>query len=74
MGCFVYCIFGTSKDITLGPTAIMSLMTAAFGTSPVAKDATYAVILSLVSGIFQLLMGIFSLGQSSGYISVEMYN
>ncbi|EDO34158.1 predicted protein, partial [Nematostella vectensis] len=24
MGCFVYCVFGTSKDITLGPTAIMS--------------------------------------------------
>lgn len=26
MGCFVYAIFGSAKDITIGPTAIMSLM------------------------------------------------
>lgn len=32
MGCIVYCFLGTSKDITLGPTAIMSLMTAIFAT------------------------------------------
>ena len=29
MGCFVYCVFGSSKDITIGPTAIMALMTGA---------------------------------------------
>lgn len=28
MGCFIYTVFGTSKDITLGPTAILSLLTA----------------------------------------------
>ena len=28
MGCFIYAVFGTSKDITLGPTAILSLLTA----------------------------------------------
>ena len=27
MGCFVYCVFGSCKDITIGPTAIMALMT-----------------------------------------------
>lgn len=26
VGCFIYCLMGTSKDITLGPTAIMSLI------------------------------------------------
>ncbi|XP_037899592.1 sodium-independent sulfate anion transporter-like, partial [Glossina fuscipes] len=26
MGCFVYIIFGTCKDITVGPTAITALM------------------------------------------------
>lgn len=30
VGCFVYCFFGTSKDIQLGPTAIMSFLTAIF--------------------------------------------
>ena len=26
MGVFIYCLMGTSKDVTLGPTAIMSLI------------------------------------------------
>lgn len=26
MGCFVYLIFGSSKDVTVGPTAIMALL------------------------------------------------
>ena len=26
MGVFIYCFMGTSKDVTLGPTAIMSLI------------------------------------------------
>jgi len=26
MGCFIYCLMGTSKDITMGPTAIMSIL------------------------------------------------
>ena len=29
MGPFMYCLFGTSKDISLGPTAIMSALVAA---------------------------------------------
>lgn len=33
MGCFVYIFFGTAKDITFGPTAIMSLMVGQFGKS-----------------------------------------
>ena len=63
MGCFVYVFFGTAKDITLGPTAIMSLMTADFGASPVKHDATYAILLCLFSGIVQIVMGIFQLGK-----------
>ena len=31
MGCFVYVFLGTAKDITFGPTAIMSLMVGEFG-------------------------------------------
>ncbi|XP_029680244.1 sodium-independent sulfate anion transporter-like isoform X1 [Formica exsecta] len=26
MGCFVYLVFGSSKDVTVGPTAIMALL------------------------------------------------
>ena len=63
MGCFIYCLLGTSKDITLGPTAIMSLMTAAFGTSPIEHDATVAIVLTLFCGIVQFLMGVLHLGK-----------
>ena len=71
MGCFVYCLMGTSKDITLGPTAIMSLMTAAFGVSPIPGDPTFAVVLALFTGIFQLVMGLFSLGKSLHLIIID---
>ena len=79
MGCFIYCFFGTSKDITLGPTAIMSLMTATFcvytfypshlSTHEVQTLQAYfnpvlAVMLTLFSGILQFLMGILRLGNS----------
>ena len=63
MGCFIYTVFGTSKDITLGPTAIMSLMTAAFAASPVPGDATYAIVLSLMAGVIQVAMGFLHLGE-----------
>lgn len=59
MGCFVYCFLGTSKDITLGPTAIMSLMTAEFAHG----DAVVAIILSFMCGLVQVFMGLFYLGK-----------
>lgn len=65
MGGFIYCFFGTSKDITLGPTAIMSLLVAEFASerSPIHDDATYAIILTLISGLITLAMGLLNLGQ-----------
>ncbi|XP_052825808.1 sodium-independent sulfate anion transporter-like [Octopus bimaculoides] len=74
MGCFVYCILGTAKDITLGPTAIMSLMTAAFGNSPINNDPTYAILLAFFCGIVQLLMGFFNLGILVNFISYPVIN
>ena len=64
MGCFVYCIFGSSKDISLGPTAIMSLMTAIFARAPEQDqgDPTYAIALTLMCGVIQFALGIFQLG------------
>jgi solute carrier family 26 (sodium-independent sulfate anion transporter), member 11 len=65
MGCFMYTLFGGAKDLTLGPTSVVSLLTAA----AFPRDATlqdkinFAVLLSFYSGIVQLLLGIFNLGQ-----------
>ncbi|KAK3091412.1 hypothetical protein FSP39_019726 [Pinctada imbricata] len=74
MGCFVYCFLGTSKDITLGPTAIMSLMTATFAVSPVKDDPTYAILLCLMTGIVQFLMGVLHLGILVNFISYPVIN
>lgn len=69
LGCFVYCIFGTSKDITLGPTAIMSLMVSAYGKPEVPH---YAVALTLFTGIILLTMGLLRLGFVVNFISIPI--
>ncbi|CAK8692818.1 unnamed protein product [Clavelina lepadiformis] len=68
MGGFVYCILGTSKDVTLGPTAIMSLLVHEYGN----KDPIQAVLLTLLGGCIQLAMGIFRLGFIMRYLSVPV--
>lgn len=37
----MYCMFGTSKDITLGPTAIMSILVAEYAKDPWAGDSEH---------------------------------
>ena len=59
MGCFVYCIFGSSKDITVGPTAIMALMTAEHAN----KGPVFAILLTFLSGIIILVLGLLNLGK-----------
>ena len=66
MGVLVYMLFGTSKDVTLGPTAIMSLLTASIiGSSEGNEEdkAPLAVLLTLVSGLVQFIVGMLNLGK-----------
>ena len=68
MGVFVYMFFGTSKDITLGPTAILSLLTASLinaSTHDYPKDEviSLALLLTFMSGLVQVLMGALNLGE-----------
>ncbi|CAI6347639.1 unnamed protein product [Macrosiphum euphorbiae] len=58
-GCIVYTVFGSCKDITIGPTALMSLMTYQ---QVVNRNADYAVLLCFLSGILQFIMGSLKLG------------
>lgn len=59
MGGFIYTLLGTSKDVTLGPTAIMSLLCF----SVVGGQPQRAVLLSLLCGLIQAVMALLRLGE-----------
>ncbi|XP_023773531.1 sodium-independent sulfate anion transporter-like, partial [Cyanistes caeruleus] len=65
MGCFVYCFLGTAKDVTLGPTAIMSLLVSSYAF----HEPVHAVLLAFLSGCVQLAMGLLHLGFLLDFIS-----
>nr|XP_018913369.1 PREDICTED: sodium-independent sulfate anion transporter-like [Bemisia tabaci] len=66
MACFVYTIFGSSKDSPIGPTAIMAILTREnlHGLGP-----EFAILLCFWTGIVQLLMGTFQFGFLIDFIS-----
>lgn len=67
MGCFIYFLLGTTKNITIGPTAILSILTF----TVVAKlNADLAVFACFFSGCFILILGIFNLGFLMQFLSM----
>lgn len=62
LGCIMYIFIGSCKDVPMGPTAIVSLLT-----YQVVKGAgpAYATLLCFLSGVIQLIMGISGLGEYS---------
>ncbi|XP_077490089.1 sodium-independent sulfate anion transporter-like isoform X7 [Amblyomma americanum] len=66
MGSFIYTVFGSCKDLTIGPTAIMSIMT---GEYTHVGGPTFAIILTFLAGIIQILMGLLNLGFIVEFIS-----
>lgn len=66
MGCFVYTIFGSCKDITIGPTAIMSLM---IYSAVKHLNTDFAILGTFLSGGVIFLLGILNLGFLVQFIS-----
>jgi SulP family sulfate permease len=69
----LYAIFGTSRQLAVGPVAMVSLLIAAgiSGLNP-ADTETYvalAIMLALMVGVVQLLMGVFRLGFLVNFLS-----
>ncbi|WP_417616471.1 SulP family inorganic anion transporter [Oceanisphaera sp.] len=68
-----YTLFGSSRTLSVGPVAVISLMTAAavgrLGLTNTSEYIAAAVVLALLSGIILLLMGIFKLGLLANFLS-----
>ncbi|KAG8259047.1 sodium-independent sulfate anion transporter-like isoform X1 [Homalodisca vitripennis] len=69
MGCFVYAFLGSTKDITIGPTAIMALLTHKYVSS---ASADYAILLAFLTGLIILLFGFLQLGFLVEFISMPV--
>lgn len=71
-GLTIYALFGSSRTLSVGPVAILSLMTAAaLSRLPLDTPAEYAaaaLTLSFMTGAILLLAGIFRLGFVSNFI------
>ncbi|KAH8417090.1 hypothetical protein KR222_002956 [Zaprionus bogoriensis] len=65
VGCFVYIFLGSCKDVPLGPSAIIALLTYQVAQGSWQKS----VLLCFLCGIVELLMGIFGLGFLLDFVS-----
>lgn len=66
LGCFIYAMFGSCKDITIGPTALMALMTYQ---QVVNRNPDYAILLCFLTGCVMILMVFLRLGVLVEFIS-----
>jgi len=70
---FAYAIFGSARQLAVGPVAILSLMTAAAAGKIAAQgSAEYieaALILAFLSGLILLVMGLFRMGFLANFLS-----
>ncbi|HBT87125.1 SulP family inorganic anion transporter [Desulfobacter sp.] len=71
-------LFGSSRQLATGPVAVVSLMTAAslepFASAGSEAFITYAIVLALTVGVFQLLLGVLRLGLIVNFLSHPVVN
>jgi SulP family sulfate permease len=72
-GLSIYALFGTSNTLSVGPVAVLSLMTAAAlaksGISDPSQLVAAALTLAFLSGVFLLLLGLMRLGFMANFLS-----
>ncbi len=71
-------LFGSSNQLATGPVAVVSLMTAAalepLATAGSTEYIAYAILLALLVGVFQLLLGVLRLGLIVNFLSHPVVN
>lgn len=68
LGSFIYCVLGSSRNVTIGPTAIMALLVHPYAT----QSADLAVLSAFISGIIITCMGLLDLGFLVQFISLPV--
>ena len=75
---FIYVLFGTSRQLVVGPTAMLCLLiSSSIGGLAMRESAEYiglVVMLSFVVGCLQLLFGVFRLGFFTNFLSHPILN
>lgn len=69
VGTFVYSLFGTSKVVPMGPTAIVALL---LNNSIGNRGSAYATLLCFLTGVIQMLMSFAGLGVVVDFISIPV--
>ncbi|XP_017892165.1 sodium-independent sulfate anion transporter-like [Ceratina calcarata] len=67
-GSFVYIIFGTCREVNIGPTALISLLTLTYARGV----PEYAVLLCFLSGCVTVIFGILRLGFLVDFVSIPV--
>ncbi|EFN81292.1 sodium-independent sulfate anion transporter [Harpegnathos saltator] len=67
-GSFVYIIFGTCREVNIGPTALISLLTWTYARG----IPEYAALLCFLSGCVTILLGILRLGFLVEFVSIPV--
>lgn len=65
---FVYCLLGSQRNVTIGPTAIMALMVQRYAL----MSADFAVLAAFCSGCLVLALGLLNLGFLVQFISLPV--
>ncbi|XP_076258857.1 sodium-independent sulfate anion transporter-like isoform X2 [Rhynchophorus ferrugineus] len=66
IGSFTYIFFGTVKEVSIGPTSLMALLTFSY---VVGKPVEFVILLTFIAGCVELAMGLFNLGFLVDFIS-----
>lgn len=69
LGGFIYTFFGTIREVSIGPTSLMSLLTLEY-THDMPID--FVVLLTLLAGCVELAMGLLNLGFLVDFISIPV--
>ncbi|KAH8268731.1 hypothetical protein KR018_000028 [Drosophila ironensis] len=72
VGGIVYALLGSCRQVTIGPTALLALMTSRHTGFGLGSGPSYAILLCLISGIVELGMAVLKLGALVDLISLPV--